>query len=427
AGARAEVVAACTVNALAAGGLVAAVGRRGVAGRAAAAAVALAVAGLGALVMWNPWPPNVVVLPLSLLGVLALGALRGSLPAAAAALPVAGFVVQADVGTAPLAVPLLGLAAYGAGRRLLRRPAPGTATRAGWPTVAGGTAAVLVAAGVAMWIPPLVDQARGSGNLGHVVAFFLSPHRHAGLAAGASMVGRDQASLVGLRLPTSPVPTGWGAAGLGLVVALSAVGLGRGSSRSWARQLAVLALGGTAIAVVAGAEVVGPSYGYLLGWSLAPVVWALAAALDALTSPGMVRRDVRRPRRRTVAWLAPLALGLGLAGMLARAVLEPDIGTFSAVPVARGWSLVRPAVGRAAVVGVHTGGPGAWGLAAGLADELDGSGRGYRVTGTMAEQYPPGQVGPATVWITLLPVGSVPPVGERLLGVAGAWEVVLGR
>ena len=398
AGLRSETAAAVVVDGLAAAGCVWLVGRL-MGARAALVSAGLlgaAVVALGPVALWHAWTPYVVVLPTVLLCILAAGAAGGSGACLGAAALVATFCVQADLGVAPLAAVLT----LGAGAGWLARRAPWRGWRPAVPAL------LLAGAAVLCWLPPAIEQVEGSpGNVTLVWRFLTATHHRAGWSA-AAVVERAQLGPVGLGRA--------GTAGLVVVAAIGAgaVLVGRRRARP-AAHLGVLCLAGSGVALAAGAAVVGPVYGYLVAWSVAP----LLAGAVGLAGAATLRSAAGRPRR----WVPVAAAVVMLAGtgaLWGRVAALPGLSRFSAGAVGRAWSALGaqlPPPG--ATVHLDIRDASGWALAAGLADELDRSGRWFTVAPEWAYQYGGDRVGGAGTVVALARPGD-PPVGR----VVGVWD-----
>ncbi len=266
-GAQAQVATAALIGAGSLFGTVLVIGRLG--GTSAAAVSAVVVAGVviaSGSSLGSPWSPNVVVLPVLLLGVLALAAARGSPVAWAAAVLVATLVVQSDVETTLYAV----VAVAGSGMLLVRRRRRGqrgATSAARHPWMVG---ALLVLA-VVSWIPPLVNEASPSGgNLTAIARFLLHARGRAGFVTGAATAASTEVSSIGLKAPafaTASMATG--------MLRLAVIVLVAATLLLWARRvrdelafgLAVAFAVGTVTAVISAAGIVGPPLLYLMTWS----------------------------------------------------------------------------------------------------------------------------------------------------------------
>src|SRR6185312_9863546 len=195
------------------------------------------------------------------------------------------------------------------------RPAPARWARS-WIAVLTAGALITVAA----WIPVLVQQWwSDQGNLTRIIRFFTSGHQHAGLAAGIRAAGWAQLAVFGRRPPGAPPVGGdgsWAALGVVLGAAvLLAFGVGR-------RRPALMAgaafwLVGTGLAVLAGAEIVGPPYSYLTYWAAAPLVGGAVAVGDLMAGLVLGERSdaaVGTGRREGALLLIALLGSLAVTG-----------------------------------------------------------------------------------------------------------------
>lgn len=183
---------AAAVNAAALGGLVLFAWRRGRLALVAltAALVGLMATHLGPAFLRDPWNPSVTVLPFLLFVVLAWSAVEGDPSALPPGAVVGSFLVQAHVGFGLLVAVLTAWAVAGFLRR--RREA----VRAGAPAAPGCSvrSATWWTVGLLAlcWLPVLVDQVGGTGNLGALVAHFGSGAAPTtGFATAAGIVARE--------------------------------------------------------------------------------------------------------------------------------------------------------------------------------------------------------------------------------------------
>lgn len=416
-GAQAQVAAAAVIaGAAAVGTVVVCAGlwpaERRARAAAAAAVVTAAVAVVGRALLADPWNPYVVVLPLLLTIVLAVAAARGSASALAAVVVVGSFAVQSDIGTAPpVALALIGASG---GFAVSRRRGDRTVTR-GPADRSWGVPVALLVVGAAMWIPVLVEQVSGSpGNLTLLWRFFTAAHAHAGAGVGAGVTGFEQASLVGVSPPALALDLhpGWVAFAVSLAAAAAAVVFCR-----WRRQpvaTAVAAAGGlgTLAGLVAGAQIVGPPFGYLLAWTVAP---AIAVVLAVALAVG--------PRAGTaVMGCAAVAV----AGLLARAVPLANASALADAKAAAAWKLVAPVAQAtpSARFGLSATDIQSLFAMAGVADELDRRGMTFSVPANVAYSYGPGHRALPGRWLVLVGRGSAIPPGYRAAGTVG--DITLG-
>jgi hypothetical protein len=325
------------------------------------------------------WNPNVEAAPVLLTMVLAAAAVAGSGLSVVWLAVVGSYAVQTDVGTAVI-VGVLALAAVAgwaaqavAGHRR-RRAAPGgpasrpvsdyqqrrTAERSARRSAVGAVLALAgVAAVVAMWVPPLVQQANGHpGNLSALLHFFTHPSTAYGathsLADAWATVANSTTAVPFGRVPaTASMTTATVGREVALVVWLVVAAAGAawaGWRRVWfAFGLAAGSLAGLAAAVVSAERIAGPVNDYL-GYWMALVPAPALVAIGVLVVDQLQRRAARTPRaharegsgsgwRVAVSWalacaLAVPALAVAVqweAGSPAlRSEGDPEIGQLSA-------------------------------------------------------------------------------------------------
>lgn len=307
---------------------------------------------LGTFVLLDTWNPWIGVFPFVLALVLAWSVLCEDWWALPWLVAAGSFAMQAHagyLGPTGAAVGLaLGWTAYALVRRRVR-------------------ARVLIAAlgiGVVMWLPPIIDQVAGTGNLTAIADAMWSPKEpSAGLNAGAGIVARE----LGLSMPwitgdeqgeniaVVPAPL-WhlGPAVVAFVVAMLLAWRARAAD-ALRLQAVVAATAVSGWVVVAGIQ--GPLAGYLFRWE-----WVIAAFLwlSVVWSSWSWAR-VTVAARSSALLTATGRAGTGLA-VLAWAGL-------AALTVATTWSFV--AQPHAADVPGHA--------AAALADGIDDALRGRGV------------------------------------------------
>lgn len=405
----------------------------------------LAMVGLGNDAVFNPWSPTVVVLPAVLLVVMAVAstgpaARRGpaGLGLAAGALVVGTFCLQTDLGTLPLVAPLVVVVLLSPlvgrlGRR--SRPVGKEANPPGSPGAGAAATFALGAIAAAAWVPVLVDEwSSRPGNLTRIFDFFTAAHRHAGVRAGVRAAGWAQLALFGHRPPGAP-PVGatgsWAAlAAWATALLLLAVGLRLG--RPVAAAGAIVWLLGTALVVLAGAEIVGPPYAYLTYWAAAPLAGAavalgdLSAALVDRARRAVPVADAHRSGRGEIALLlVTLLSGLGVTGDL---LSRHSVISYSPAPVATAWSDVHLLVPGHGPVGVaYPNQADAWNIGTGLVDRLEEGGRAVAVLPFWSNQVVTTSPAPPSTWISILPAGSSPPKGVwRPAGTVGRVSLFVG-
>ena len=303
-----------------------------------------------------PWNPLATMLPMALLLVLAALAAAGSVPALAGALVVGSFLAQTHVSTAPVVLAVAGVALVAL---LVRTGLPWRhlpATRAGRALPLAALAAL-----VAMWVPPIVDELTGHpGNLTELFRFLRCgcdpPHPlHEALSAAGQML----AGLVHGNLPVvaaldgtldrrrALVLAGFTTAALALCVA------GRLRGDRFAEASGGLVAVALAVAIVSFTRVAGPIEGYLVIWvtSFAAVLGIGWASLLVGALPALGRRLAPRARVAAAAGLAvPLAIALcvlsvvrtqGLVGLPSPAAEPGDL----AVGYPQAWRLAESGLG----------------------------------------------------------------------------------
>ncbi|MEJ5255029.1 MAG: hypothetical protein WHS89_06730 [Acidimicrobiales bacterium] len=267
-------LAAALVNALAVAGMLVIAWRRGrlVLVVGTAVVVALMMTHLGPSFLRDPWNPSVTVLPFGLLVMLCWSAVEGDRLGLPAAVLVGAFLVQSHVGFALVVAVLWAVATFGylwASRAAPRR------------RVHVIVAAVLLFVGV--WMPVVIDQVAGAGNVSALVDYFVrgSGEATAGLVRSAGVVARelgDVAPWMGGREIVVPADGSVASAPLRALVvpvlcfALAAWVAWRVRELAAVRFQAVVAA--TAIAgVVSVSRITGEVYNYLIRW------WWVIAAL----------------------------------------------------------------------------------------------------------------------------------------------------
>lgn len=267
-------VGAAVVNATALGAALTLAWRRG--GVALVAAVGL---GLSAVVAaWpsgrliDPWNPWITVLATAAMVLAAFAVTDGDRVGIPVLAVTASFVAQSHVGYVPLAAAMVAVACVGVWRR---RTPPMR-----WVTLWG-----LVPLGV-LWLPVLVDQIFGRGNLWAIAAADsggarVGPGDALGIVArqlawGGPWMGGDQPAVA-----SSGAVEGLGLAPLVLAVVVFGVALAAAKWRGCVGPFRLQMVVGIAAVVGFGsvAAITGPPFDYLVGWwwSLAALWWASAA------------------------------------------------------------------------------------------------------------------------------------------------------
>ncbi len=438
-GAKAMFVGATIINATAAVGCVAVVHRRASPARALWAGCWVCVLGsvvavlgpgsvtysegaLGGLV--SPWNPMVVIFPLLLFVVLCAGAIDRSRLSLIGALLVGSFVIQTNISALVLVVALLIVAAVAWASTVIsdrRRRGPGEEAQDHGedhsPVASGdrqwnrarswGIAGV--AALVAMWIPPLVQQLTNHpGNLTLIARFFTahhsSPSPTASLRAvvsvyGVLLVGPSEIMSSYLGHTPHHVAAAVGATSVALLAGVVATVVGLRQHNRFAAGLGALSLVGFVAMVLAVSHIVGEVFGYL-------VVWAVAAPIAALIGVGMVLPSLASaaPGRQPVTSLPAVRLAACLAGVAASVLLcwrvaaLPALDSVSDPQVGQLTSLVTPSLAGSTSVFVNDSGAGGTTTARlldvekfiGLVNQLDERGYHPKVNHLWRAEFGPG-------------------------------------
>ena len=245
-----------------------------------AAAIALLCHAMGPELLMDPWNPWACVIAFFVYTLLIWSVAERDWTMLPWAVGAGSFVVQCHFGYAPLVLGLAGVAAVLAWRRRSagpsaedERPSPSGLRR---PVVYAGLVAVV------LWLPPVIQQFTGHpGNLGDLVNAVRDPNGHpAGLANGFGLMGTE------LDVPgplfhgndrgfMQVVPPGSTTRALFLVATAALLGWWahrRGGDS--AARLAVLAVSGAGLGVLAASRITGWVAPYLLRWS-----WIVALLL----------------------------------------------------------------------------------------------------------------------------------------------------
>jgi hypothetical protein len=314
-------------------------------GGAFAATVAILVLqhAFGRSAFLSPWNPFAVLLPAMLFLLLAAGVLLGLRGWLVGAVGVATLLVQTHIGTVPLVAVVGGLALLVRAAAKLSsdhgsepqpnsvdEPAPSLLSRARTlrpprtrfgRVQAGGWLLIVLA-----WLPPLVEQVSGGGNLGHIARFVATSRPITSWRASTSVAGqllyRSLLSSGPGRL-SLPLPLAGGrqvlVLGVGTGVVLGVLGYVMREPVS--RACAAVSLAGLAAGVLAAHQTVGSHDPYLLFWlavTPAPLFVGAAGLLAGVLprgAPGAVASatPVTRPRRggAVVRPVGVLALAVG--------------------------------------------------------------------------------------------------------------------
>ena len=223
--------------------------------------------------LFNPWNPFVVVLPLFAALIAAWATFRGDRVAAVVLVIAASFAIQGHIGAAPLGVLALLIGGGGLLYAIVRSQGE---ERRDFVTTS------LIAVGVMFvcWIPPLLDQLFGTGNLGRLVEFqFTDTQPSAGLRFALDQVTRL------LTFPPGREVGFLGVVGNGPVVPWMAIVLLAATVVAWKKgwrdrlQLVLVAWLSVAVTGLAISGIKGIPFQYVFRWSWAMVlvVWIACA------------------------------------------------------------------------------------------------------------------------------------------------------
>ena len=293
--ARALLAGAVLLNASAVAGAALLLWRRGGVAAVALGLVVLAVLlrALGGSVLVFPWNPYVIVLPMFLLGLLVWSIACRDHWLVPAAVAVASFLVQSHVGTTVAAAAMVAVAV--------------TALLIDWRRgQAPAFVAVLMtslAVGIALWLPPLVDQFDGSGNLGDLWHYWTTKHTPTVGYGTAARIVSNQLSLPApwitrhetFNIHTGGVEPAWHFP-FALVLLLAATVVAWMRRDRTAFTLAVVAVTFIGAAFVSVAHVVDAPFPYIVRWTWCAgalawlaVGWMTVALLQTVRAP-TVRR-----------------------------------------------------------------------------------------------------------------------------------------
>ena len=223
--------------------------------------------------LFNPWNPYVILLPLFAALLSAWGTARGDRVAAVVLVVAASFAIQGHIGAAPLGGLALVVGAAGLVSTIVR--SADDERRAHLKT-----ALIALAVFFVCWLPPLIDQFFGTGNLWRLVKFqFSSTESSAGFRFALNQVTRW------LTFPPGREVGFLGAVGMNLVVPWMAVVLAASTFVAWKKgwrdrlQLTLLAWVSIVVTTVAISGIKGIPFQYVFRWSWAMVliVWIACA------------------------------------------------------------------------------------------------------------------------------------------------------
>jgi hypothetical protein len=324
--------AAATLNAVTVAALSAVAWRRGRLPLVALtmAAIAILIHAMGPAMIRDPWNPFVTLLPLALTVFLVWSVIEGDFWMWPPLAFLVSFELQSHIGYLPM-LAMLGIAVFAISWRSKSMGAllPTSTKQRFW--VLGISFAVLIGC----WLPVFLDQVVGTGNLGAIARYFLSPGDSPAGFGTAFHVAADQ-----LRFPSAPWLGRSELAGLdgallgsGLAALIVPVLAMAGSLWVAARMRALAALRFQLIVIatalgglIATARVTGPLFDWVVRWwwviaSLwwLSIVWALWSALS--------KRITTQPMQRVATGI--LAVG---AAIVTLAATGPVISSTSSTP-----------------------------------------------------------------------------------------------
>jgi hypothetical protein len=330
-------VGALLINAASVVGILLLARRRGGAALFWPAAVGCAVLlrGFGPAFLIEPWNPSMPVLPFGLFLFLVWEiTCKGTwaIPVAAA---VGTFCIQTHIGYASL-VPPLALAALAWVVVATVRHGEGSESGVARAALVRSGAVSLAVLGV-LWLPPVIDQLRGTGNLERIWDFFVAGEGEAhtlgeGVRSIAPQLALRPEWVTGNASlnPFSGEPDFSG--GIPLPVLLVPIAL---AALVWWRRrhgaaLRLLALSGLAgvLSVVAISRTLGPLYHYRLGWTRLVAVTAVIAVGWALWTVAAERWPARAPRVLLASSLVAI-VALSAAGVPRFARSGPPLESYS--------------------------------------------------------------------------------------------------
>ena len=303
---------AVVINALALAAVFAATWRR----RDAAALVivvlvaAVLVRAHGGSALFDPWNPNVIVLPLLAAAVCAWTAAAGSRWALAATVVFASFVAQTHIGAAPAALALVLFAFAWVGYDAWRGRGDDRRRRL-------TTIAIAIGVGFVVWLPPIVQAVTtGGGNLRDIWDFWSASNPVTGFAQGARLVSpqfaipapwmgaHEHTALGGALVPSANrVPVA-----LILLAVVTILAARRRDRR--ALTLCTLAIALAAATWIAASRIVGIPYPYLLRWAW--VAGAVTWLAILWTGWRLIPKQQHRARNTATALVAVGACVLAL-------------------------------------------------------------------------------------------------------------------
>ncbi len=290
------------------------------------AATAVLLHAMGPAMMRDPWNPFITLLPLALIALLAWSVVEGDAWMWPLLLFVASYELQSHIGYLPILTMIAVAIVLLAWRRdSFRSLLPSDRTQRRF--VLGVSSAVLFGC----WLPVIVDQVAGTGNLGAITHYFFSPgDRPAGLGTGLH-IASDQ-----LRIPSAPwlgrteltgtdgalLGSGFIAFLLPLVAMAGSAWVARRTRAFAALRLQTIVVAASLGGVLATSRVVGPVFDWVVRWWwVLALLWWLSIAWSLWSSLMHVIQS-RSVRHFALCLLAVTATILAL--MATRPMLEAN-------------------------------------------------------------------------------------------------------
>ena len=270
---------------------------------------------LGPVLLRDPWNPYVTLLPLALFVLLAWSVADGDHWMWPPLVFVASVELQSHIGYLPMLAVVITAAAVMAWRRRASTPLLPPDPRARRVLLAVGATVLVIC-----WLPVLVDQFTGTGNVGTVIGWFASPD---GAAAGfgtalEEMAGQLQvldAPWLGAKELAGPDGQLLGASASALLLPFAAMGLAIWATvrlrADSALRFLLLSTALAAAGFLATARVIGPVYNWIVRWWwVIAALWWLSVAWAAWTVLLRFVRSEDLRRGLTTALAAVAALGI---------------------------------------------------------------------------------------------------------------------
>jgi hypothetical protein len=325
-------LAAALVNVAAIIGLTVFAWRRGRLPLAAGALTGVAILSthLGPSFLRDPWNPSITALPFAFVVMVAWSAWEGDGPALPLLVLGGSLLVQSHVGFAALVAVLWVIGTVG-----FCRHRPGD-----WRRTVGWSAVVLVVG----WLPVLVDQIGGTGNLSDLAHYFYggSAEPAAGWGTAAKVIAKELGGVApwlggeerGSSFNGGLVTTSAGSLLVPIVAFAGALAAAIRCRAHSAVRLQLVVLTSTMVGFVSVARITGPVFAYLVRWLWVlalfwwlSIFWSLWSALFAgLWTPAAQSDTDNRRRWVTAKTWATIALVLLAFAVVSRTSVRTASG-----------------------------------------------------------------------------------------------------